>query len=321
MEQNFFLVGDAGRCGDERSGCFLWPRRSLLEIWALQNHSVVLVGGTRHRCGPFSCRSQNLAKKFSYQQRGTNFKRSPSWTSLFPSDSVLALALGGEQRAYPLRVLMQYPVINDVLGGVSITVSYSPFCDTFWVFERTWKGQPTRFNLSRRLQQGCLLLRDEATHSWWSQGWGRAIAGPRLDESPAPLLAYRTTLKHWRQIYPHTTVVTPLQSLRTWWGHYATMSELAYPAKHQEKLNLHPKESVVFALPNGDAQDVGPGLELRRLIFKGQVWQEAHGEKIMVVWDPSLQTARFYRADGKEIPGGSAYAFAYVGLFDQAING
>jgi|DewCreStandDraft_4_1066084.scaffolds.fasta_scaffold132194_2 hypothetical protein len=41
-----------------------------------------------------------------------------------PGDRVLGVAIGGEARAYPLRVLEQHEMVNDVLGGRPIAPNY-----------------------------------------------------------------------------------------------------------------------------------------------------------------------------------------------------
>lgn len=41
-----------------------------------------------------------------------------------PGDRVLGVAIGGEARAYPLRILEQHEMVNDVLGGRPIAPNY-----------------------------------------------------------------------------------------------------------------------------------------------------------------------------------------------------
>ena len=55
--------------------------------------------------------------------------------------SVLGLVIGGEARAYPLRVLIWHEIANDTLGGVPVAVTFCPLCNTAIVFDRRHDGQ------------------------------------------------------------------------------------------------------------------------------------------------------------------------------------
>lgn len=45
-------------------------------------------------------------------------------TWLADDDRVLGLAIGGEARAYPLRILESHEMVNDVLGGRPVAPNY-----------------------------------------------------------------------------------------------------------------------------------------------------------------------------------------------------
>ena len=45
-------------------------------------------------------------------------------TYLIPSDRVFGLSVQGEHRAYPLRILNSHEMVNDLLGGVPIVLTY-----------------------------------------------------------------------------------------------------------------------------------------------------------------------------------------------------
>ena len=55
---------------------------------------------------------------------------------LVPDDRVIGVAFGGEARAYPLRLMRWHEVVNDVVGGEPVAVTYSPLCDSVSVFSR-----------------------------------------------------------------------------------------------------------------------------------------------------------------------------------------
>jgi hypothetical protein len=45
-------------------------------------------------------------------------------TYLTPDELVLGLSVGGEHRAYPLRIMDWHEMANDVGGGVPLTIAY-----------------------------------------------------------------------------------------------------------------------------------------------------------------------------------------------------
>lgn len=59
---------------------------------------------------------------------------------LSPTEPVIGLLIGGEARAYPLRVLIWHEIANDTLGGVPVAVTFCPLCNTAIVFDRRLDG-------------------------------------------------------------------------------------------------------------------------------------------------------------------------------------
>ena len=41
-----------------------------------------------------------------------------------PDEQVLGLSIGGENRAYPIRMLSRHEIVNDVVGGVPVAVTW-----------------------------------------------------------------------------------------------------------------------------------------------------------------------------------------------------
>ena len=76
------------------------------------------------------------------------------------SDRVVGVILGGEARAYPVRLLNWHEVINDTLGGIPIAVTYHPLCDSVVVFDRRVDGETLEFGVSGLLFNSNQLLFD-----------------------------------------------------------------------------------------------------------------------------------------------------------------
>ncbi len=127
---------------------------------------------------------------------------------LKPKEPVLALTIGGDARAYPLQILMWHEIVNDVVGGVPVAVTYCPLCNSALVFERTVHGTRLDFGTSGMLYRSDLVMYDRQSHSLWSQMEGRAIvgdrAGTRLAMRPANTIAF----EDWSAAHPGGTVLS-----------------------------------------------------------------------------------------------------------------
>ena len=95
-----------------------------------------------------------------------------------PGDEpVIGLTIEGEARAYPLRILIWHEIVNDVVGGVPVAVTYCPLCNTGIVFDRRLDGQVLEFGTTGKLRKSDLVMYDRTTESWWQQFLGEAIVG------------------------------------------------------------------------------------------------------------------------------------------------
>lgn len=124
------------------------------------------------------------------------------------SDIVLGVEINGQAKAYPLFILVWHEIVNDVVGGVPISVTYCPLCYTNQVFERTIDGQAVEFGVSGKLYNSNLLMYDRLTDSYWSQALGQAVvgelAGMQLEIVPFDVIAWRD----WKSLHQDTLVLT-----------------------------------------------------------------------------------------------------------------
>lgn len=130
---------------------------------------------------------------------------------LSPQDRVIGVAIGGEARAYPLRILNWHEIANDVLGGRPIAVTYCPLCDSSLVLDRDIGGEVREFGVSGLLYNSNVLMYDrqetEEQASLWSQMLFKAVAGPAAEEGLGFDLvpAQVTTWEAWLADHPDTT--------------------------------------------------------------------------------------------------------------------
>lgn len=124
-------------------------------------------------------------------------------------EPVIALDVGGDARAYPLQILTWHEIANDEVGGVPVSVTFCPLCNTPVVFERpVVQGEVTTFGTSGKLYLSNLVMYDRATESYWPQALGQAVMGPltgtRLELVPAQIVSWGD----FRRAFPAARVLS-----------------------------------------------------------------------------------------------------------------
>ena len=110
-------------------------------------------------------------------------------------EPVAVVRLGGEARAYPLQILIWHEIVNDVVGGTPVTITFCPLCNTTLAFDRRFDGQLLDFGTTGRLRHSDLVMYDRQTETWWQQATGEGIvghySGERLTFIPAPVMSWK----------------------------------------------------------------------------------------------------------------------------------
>ncbi|MBX2864457.1 MAG: DUF3179 domain-containing protein, partial [Leptolyngbyaceae cyanobacterium MAG.088] len=114
-------------------------------------------------------------------------------TPFAPDDIVVGMVVNGEAKAYPYNILNWHEIVNDEIGGVNVSVTYCPLCDTIVAFDR---GETT-FGVSGKLYQSCLVMYDRADDTLYAQPWGTGVVGPNVNKQVDMLPAMKTTLGQW----------------------------------------------------------------------------------------------------------------------------
>ena len=124
-------------------------------------------------------------------------------------EPVQALQINGDARAYPLGILLWHEIVNDVVGGRPVAVTYCPLCNTAITFDATLPdGRVLDFGTSGNLRFSDLVMWDRQTESWWQQITGEAIVGEltgtRLKVIPAPIISW----DEFKTAYPDGKVLS-----------------------------------------------------------------------------------------------------------------
>ncbi|MEX0957563.1 MAG: DUF3179 domain-containing protein [Rhizobiaceae bacterium] len=124
-------------------------------------------------------------------------------------EPVIQFPLEGEVRAYPLRVLTWHEIVNDVVDGNPVAVTYCPLCNAAIVFDRRLDGRVLEFGTTGKLRNSDLVMYDRQTESWWQQFSGEAIVGELTGESLRLLPSRIVSFAQFRAAHPEGDVLVP----------------------------------------------------------------------------------------------------------------
>jgi hypothetical protein len=123
---------------------------------------------------------------------------------------VFGIAINGQARAYPKRILAWHEMAIDRVGGVDLTIVYCTLCGTVIPYESGVGGRRFTFGTSGLLYRSNKLMFDEETGSLWSSLEGVPVVGTLVDTGLQ--LPFRsvvtTTWGEWKQDHPTTTVLS-----------------------------------------------------------------------------------------------------------------
>jgi hypothetical protein len=118
------------------------------------------------------------------------------------TEPVLALQIGDDARAYPVQIMIWHEIVNDVVGGVPVTVTYCPLCNSAVAYDRRVGARVVDFGTSGRLYQSALVMYDRQTESLWSHFTGQAVAGVLTGTELRLLPMATVSWADWRRAHP-----------------------------------------------------------------------------------------------------------------------
>ena len=226
-------------------------------------------------------------------------------------DFVIGVFHGGEAKAYPIAILNWHEIVNDEVGGRPTLVTFCPLCGSGIVFAPPAGGRAD-FGVSGLLYNSDVLLYDRQGESLWSQILAQAISGPSAGARLAIVPSRHTSWKRWRQLHPHTLVLSRQTGHERDYDHdpyagYESDRGLFFPVANRYRGPLHPKE-MVLGVRIGEVAKAYP---FSALAAAGQqrLVDTVGGATIAVHWDEAGPTA-WVEGDGG-VQGITAFWFAW----------
>lgn len=241
-------------------------------------------------------------------------------------ERVFGVELGRESRAYPLRFLSWHEMLNDVVGGEPVALSYCTLCGSGILYGTRRESGDGRFTLgtSGLLYRSNKLMFDSETLTLWSNLTGEAVLGELAasDVRLAMLPMTLTSWDEWRRRHPDTTVLD-LDALKERFAAFGfdyrpgaadrARAGVAFPV--WQKSAALPPDAEVYALRIGAATKAYP---LDVLLREGVVNDAVGGESLVLVADAESGAVRAYRRGELRFRRGTGAAAA---LLDAAGRG
>ena len=210
---------------------------------------------------------------------------------LIDREPVIALELNGDARAYPLGILTRHEIVNDVVGGVPVAVTFCPLCNSAIVFARELDGVVYEFGVSGFLRNSDLVMFDRQTDTWWQQFTGDALVGELtgllLDVVPSSIVSWAD----FRSTYPDGQVLSRDTGFPVDYGFNPYVNydsnESPFLFRGEPDNRLSPIERVVAVDLNGDAIAYPFSLLEEERVVEDTVG----GESIVVFFQPGTASA------------------------------
>jgi hypothetical protein len=227
---------------------------------------------------------------------------------------VLGVELNGEARAYPVHLIERHQIVNDVLAGVPIAVSYDPLAGTPRAFHRSVKGKNLHFGVSGLVYNACSLMYDRETQSLWSQFTGEAISGPLAGTQLDRIRVRQEPRDLWLGRAPASSIlVRPdpkeidyrYSPYRAYW----LQEEIPFPVAAKDE-RFHSKELVLGIVAKGKARAYLGSL---LTAAGGRVTDKFEGKTIQILYDSEDAFMQWEVPKGIEVT--EAYWFAWKAFY------
>jgi Protein of unknown function (DUF3179) len=225
-------------------------------------------------------------------------------TYLGDQDIVFGVAIDGDVRAYPKRILAWHEMFKDRIAGRELNGVYCTLCGAMILYDTTVRGVQHELGTSGFLYRSNKLMYDHATKSMWSTLNGAPVVGPLVGKGIVlpSLFVVTSTWGEWKKRHPGTRVL----SLDT--GHERDYAEGAAYRSYFATDNLMfgvpkidkrlPNKAEILALRFNEA----PAQQLAiaaDFLARNPVYHDRLGKQALVVMTDASGANRVYETKGK----------------------
>ena len=227
---------------------------------------------------------------------------------------VIALEIDDDARAYPLSILLWHEIVNDVVGGRPVLVTFCPLCHTALVYDRVLDGTEREFGNTGSLRYSDMVMYDRATESWWQQATGHAIIGELTGAALEFLPAQVLSLDAFEAAYPDGIVLSRDTGHQRPYGDnpflgYGNADQPPFRFDGAIDGRLTPKERVITV---GGPDTEAVAFSYFDLARAGTATETFEGEPIVILWEPGTADSFAAPIIGQGDDIGSAGVFSPV---------
>ncbi len=244
----------------------------------------------------------------------TTFSDADDW--LDGKEPVIALEIDGDARAYPLQILTWHEIVNDQVGGVPVSVTFCPLCNSAITFDRRLDGVVHDFGTSGNLRKSDLIMWDRQTETWWQQLTGEGIVGEltgkRLTFLPSAVISW----EDFKATYPDGQVLSRETGFNRRYGEnpyvgYDRADSPPFLFRGDLDGRLLPKERVAAV----NIGEVDAAFPFTTLSEERVVNYTVAGQDLVVFFKPGTRSAldQLLIGDSREV--------GATGIFDAELDG
>ncbi|MFC1656557.1 DUF3179 domain-containing protein [Patescibacteria group bacterium] len=224
--------------------------------------------------------------------------------NLDDSDQVVGVIVGEIARAYPMQYLRWHEIVNDKIGDLPISITFSPLTGSTNVFIRKVNKQSISFGVSGKFYNNNNLLYDRSSQSLWTQLNGSSVVGEMTGVTLDRVQNFIFTWKKWKTNYPDTKIMSGDTSyFRSYnidpYYEYSQVESVYFPVTYEDKRIFAKK--LVYGIGDSGKYQAYTEENLKK---QGVVNGEVGDLKYILIWDANLGVLRAYNRvleDGKEL--------------------
>lgn len=234
----------------------------------------------------------------------------------------IVVEYNGTSRFYPYQILVWHHVVNDLIAGQPLLISYNPFALSGAAYQRTVQGTVLDFGLSDKLANSNLLLYDRATHSLWDPISHSAVSG---EKKGVALARYPSTIMPWntyKTVYADGQVLSrdtgfSRDYTHDPYGDYVYSTKMFFPVGHKD--DRLPSKVLVYGIEWNQKQKAFPLAVLEK---QSEIKDTMDGTTISIEYDSKSKVVHAFQLDASgnhqnEIPVTESFWFAWVAAFPE----
>lgn len=215
----------------------------------------------------------------------------------------IAFSRGDTNRFYPYQIMVWHEIVNDIINGERVLVTYCPLCLTGFVLDPLVKGERVEFGTSGKLWKSNLVMYDRKTDSLWPQVLAEAVVGEMTGTRLKILPSDQVLYGNWKQLHPDGQVLSRDTGTTRFYGSspygdYFSVTNLSLSLVNPTDTRL-PNDAFVFGIIIDGKAKAYATLSVKA---KGVVEDTFEGTDIVLRYDKDLDAVRMFKklTDGEE---------------------